>query len=356
MYYYRIPDDARGKRIAERLLALKDALEGPEGVPVKKENSLLLATWNIREFDSAAYGARSIEPLYYIAEILSHFDLIALQEVREDLQALDKVLAILGFWWKYIVTDVTEGTQGNRERMAFLYDSRKVRFGNVAGEVVVPPIEKKSKGKKTVYDPSKQLFRTPFLCGFKSGWAKFMLCTVHIVYGEDKANDPNRIDEIRQIANFLARRSEETTSWSENMILLGDFNIYDPKDDTMAQILNAGFVVPQELQNLPQTNTGSKGRHYDQIAFRPRTHVLETTGNAGVFDFYETIYRAEDENTYIEEMGDAYFVTSKGTERSKALKSQYYKTYWRTYQMSDHLPMWVELRTNFGREYLSGKL
>ena len=356
MFYNRIPKGKEGKRIADRLLALKDAIEGPEGIVPKGDDTLLLSTWNIREFDSAAYGARGIESLFYIAEILSHFDLIAIQEVREDLQALEDVRAILGGWWKYIATDVTEGTQGNRERMAFLYDSRKVRFGNVAGEVVVPPLEKRSKGKKTTYDPNRQLYRTPFLCGFKAGWAKFMLCTVHIVFGKDTAENPNRIEEIKQVADFLAKRSEEETSWSKNIILLGDFNIYDPKDVTMTQILNAGFTVPEELQRLPHTNTGKKKRHYDQIAFRPRTKVLETTGKAGVFDFFNIVYRQEDEETYVDAMGDAYFKTSKGKDRNKAQKSKYFKTYWRTHQMSDHLPMWIQLKTNFGREYLNDRI
>ena len=27
---------------------------------------------------------------------------------------------------------------------------------------------------------------------------------------------------------------------------------------------------------------------------------------------------------------------------------------WRTWQMSDHLPLWVEIKTDFTREYLSG--
>ena len=189
MIYYQIPKDKVGKRIAERLLALKDAMESPDGIPPKSDDAIILATWNIREFDSPAYGQRTIEPLYYIAEILSHFDLIAVQEVREDLKALEAVRNILGGWWKYIVTDVTEGSPGNRERIAFLYDSRKVRFGNVAGEVVIPPVEKKSKGKKTTYTPSEQLYRTPFICGFKAGWSRFMLCTVHIVFGEGKADD-----------------------------------------------------------------------------------------------------------------------------------------------------------------------
>jgi hypothetical protein len=29
---------------------------------------------------------------------------------------------LLGWWWKYLLTDVTEGEPGNQERMAFLYE------------------------------------------------------------------------------------------------------------------------------------------------------------------------------------------------------------------------------------------
>ncbi|HUV35946.1 MAG TPA: endonuclease/exonuclease/phosphatase family protein [Patescibacteria group bacterium] len=355
MWYYNIPRDAQGMRIAQRLIAVKDALEADEGVPPKSEDTLLIATWNIREFDSPSYGERGIEPLYYIAEIISHFDLVAVQEVRENLKALDTVKGMLGGWWKYIATDVTEGAQGNRERMAFLFDSRKVVFGNIAGEVVIPPFEKKSKGKKTVYDPARQLYRTPFLCGFKASWAKFMLCTVHILYGESAPEDPARVEEIRRIATFLAGRAEEKSSWSNNMILMGDFNIFSPGDVTMQEILKAGFTVPAELQNLPQTNTGKESRHYDQIAFIPKTRVLQSTGRAGVFNYFNTVYRDGDEGIYSEEMGGAYLKTSKGVQRSESGRSQYYRTYWRTYQMSDHLPMWVELKTDFGREYLGTK-
>ncbi len=130
--------DAAVRRTADRLLALKDHLDQDwahpdlKGVPARGDDRLLLATWNIREFDSPAYGARSLEPLCYIAEIISRFDLVALQEVHRDLRALDELRALLGNWWQYLVTDVTEGTRGNDERMAFLYDTRKVRFSGLA--------------------------------------------------------------------------------------------------------------------------------------------------------------------------------------------------------------------------------
>jgi hypothetical protein len=54
-------------------------------------------------------------------------------------------------------------------------------------------------------------------------------------------------------------------------------------------------------------------------------------------------------------MGDAYGKTKEGNSRDEKGKTRYYKD-WRTYQMSDHLPMWIELKTDFSMEYLAGKL
>ena len=84
-----------GRRTAERLLALKFELD--KSVPAKTvDPTLLLATWNIREFGGTKSGGREDEPLFYIAEIISRFDIVAVQEVRDDLDALDKLMEILG--------------------------------------------------------------------------------------------------------------------------------------------------------------------------------------------------------------------------------------------------------------------
>ena len=53
-------------------------------------------------------------------------------------------------------------------------------------------------------------------------------------------------------------------------------------------------------------------------------------------------------------MGEAYELTSKGKLRKD--KTAYYTTYWRTYQMSDHLPMWVELKIDYSDQFLQDKL
>jgi hypothetical protein len=64
-----------------------------DGVPDHSlDDRVLIATWNIREFDSSKGGERGIEPLLYIAEIISAFDVVAIQEVREDLGPLNRLL------------------------------------------------------------------------------------------------------------------------------------------------------------------------------------------------------------------------------------------------------------------------
>ena len=48
-------------------------------------DTLLLATWNLKEFAGGESDKRNDESYWYIAEIVSHFDLIAIQEVGVDL-------------------------------------------------------------------------------------------------------------------------------------------------------------------------------------------------------------------------------------------------------------------------------
>ncbi len=337
-------------RTSKKLLQLKDALQ--KEIPTKTFDNLLLATWNIREFDSAAYGKRLDEALFYIAEIVSHFDLIAIQEVRDDLEGLQRLMKILGKWWKVIFTDVTEGSPGNRERMAFVYDSRKVTFGGLAGEVVLPEV----KVEGEIQNLNQQLARTPFMVGFQAGWYRFVLVTVHLIYGKGTADPPERVKEAEMLSNFLAKRADNPTAWSNHMVLLGDFNIFKPENDTFRKIA-ANFYIPQELQLLPSNVPQNK--HYDQIAFRSplKQEFLDaiaagTPVRAGVFNFFKHVFTEADEVEYISDMGERYEANSNNVPRDTADKSKYYKTYWRTHQLSDHLPMWIEIPIDRSRQYL----
>src|SRR5262245_59338353 len=180
-YYKGVLDDlirdgfARDARaVAGRLLSLRHRLK--KTIPPRNVlSSILLATWNLREFGADhKQGRRLDESLLYIAEIVSHFDLVALQEINQNLDNLQRLMKLLGSWWDYLVTDVTLGPSGNSERIAFVYDGRKVRFDHLAGELALPPV----KGQ-----PSRQPARSPFICAFRVGWRRVSLCSVHIYYG-----------------------------------------------------------------------------------------------------------------------------------------------------------------------------
>lgn len=349
MPFYRAidRDTEEGRRIIERLLILKDALAD---IPTKTvDETLLIATWNIRDFDKPSYGKRSTEAVYYIAEIISRFDIVAVQEVNRDLSGLQRVLTVLGRYWKYVVTDTTEGGRGNGERMAFLYDSRKVSFGGFAGELVLPPV----KGEDGEYLPADQVWRTPLLCGFKAGWSRFVIASVHILWGKGKstgtAEPADRVAEIRKVAQFLRKRTDDKTAWSRNLLLVGDFNIFSTTGEAFHELLEAGFTIPEEMREF--TTNAAGGRPYDQIAFRLQADRLGWNQRAGVVDYYRHVFRLEDEALYAEAMGDAYLRNSKGTSRTASQRTTYYKA-WRTHQMSDHLPLWAELKIDFSREYL----
>ncbi len=432
-FFKRNPKTA--KRTIDRLRALKKWMAKPQaenggGVPSKDTGkTLLLATWNLRDFGkNKGYGERTLEPVYYIAEIISAFDLVALQEITSDLKIFYKLMSILGPNWDFIATDVT----GNQERMVFVYDRRKVHFRSIVGEITLlenelirVEQEVKLPKKAVVKDKDgneldipdgaslalprgnkvlsgKQFNRTPFMVSFQAGWFKFNLCTVHMYFGSGSAGVEQRRQEIAQVAKVFKKRGKKEKEAAikagrdldslETYFVLGDFNILAPNEDTgESETLNAllknGFGMHEKLQQKP-TNM-FKTEHYDQIA------VLKNHGNvqmkdtaAGVLDFYKVVYRASKEDVavrkkkkgeefpaaevsdflaYFKQMGESEmrdthdkkrsFVgnvkVNKGDPRTRDQQREWYATNWRTYHMSDHLPMWMALEIDFAEDYLA---
>ncbi|MCC6945480.1 MAG: endonuclease/exonuclease/phosphatase family protein [Thermomicrobiales bacterium] len=364
------------KRAAQRLRRMRRDLQSLR--KRKSDSTLLLATWNIRDFDSNEFkqGPRLPETFFYIAEIISCFDLVALQEVNRDLSALDRVMEILGSEWQFIATDTTEGVSGNGERMAFVYNTEKVRFRNIAGEIVLPNGQLIVSPKRTgdagtarglesaenaaietaidsgLEEAEYQFARTPFVVSFESGWFRFNLCTVHIYYGSASGKPlRRRIDEIRKLVKFMAERQDRENrpfasnpTAGENYILLGDFNVVSPEHETMEALRDRGFVVPPAIDG-DKVRT-PEDHFYDQIAVRvsePSFRVI--TG--GMVDMYKSVFRANptDMRLYASCMPPP-------TEKEKDLAEDQRYRKWRTWQMSDHRPLWIEIDTDYANKYL----
>jgi endonuclease/exonuclease/phosphatase family metal-dependent hydrolase len=365
-------DPGAADRCARRLHTMRKELKSLTNR--KSDRSLLLATWNIRDFDSNKFrqGPRLPETFFYIAEIISCFDLVALQEVNRDLSALQKVMQILGREWSFIATDTTEGTGGNAERMAYVYNTEKVWFRQIAGEIVLPqgqlivsPAKTQSAGDQEerpveealesgLTEVHQQFARTPFVVAFQAGWFKFNLCTVHIYYGEESgAGLQRRIDEIQRLVKFMADRQDRENdavdndpARAENYILLGDFNVVSPEHETMQALKSEGFQVPPAIDG-DKIRT-PEDHFYDQIAVRvadPSFRVV--TG--GLVDMYKSVFRdmATDRRIY----GPFMPPLDAGEEESDEELAKRYRK-WRTWQMSDHRPLWIEIDTDYADHYL----
>jgi len=210
------------KRTVAGIKRLRDQLVNVKLPNKKTLESLILGTWNIRNFDDDRfnYGPRIIESFYYIAEIISRFDVIAVQEICEDLAPLDYLMKLLGQQYDYILTDVTHsGLGGNKERLGFIYDRNKVRFKGVAGEIVLPDKMLISEAA----DKKRQFARTPFGAEFQSGWFKFLFSTVHIYFGKASKNTPQyarRVKEIEAVAKYLTKESKTRFTWSGMLLVV----------------------------------------------------------------------------------------------------------------------------------------
>lgn len=293
-------------------------------IPFKKlDKNLLIASWNIRAFgnltrkwdsDDDDSPKRDLHSVLCIAEIIKRFDVIAIQEVKANIRALRDTMKVLGENWSMILTDVSKGSSGNGERMAYLFDTRRVKLSGLAGELVVPN-EWTDKAKQKTLD--EQFVRTPYAVSFRANTQTFILVTLHILYGK-KSKD--RIKELKGVAEWLSDWAKDINAYHQNLIALGDFNIDERGDLLDKTFLSEGLYVPPELQNKKVTRSiFNETKYYDQIAWfngigkQPRLSLEFING--GNYDFVGK--------------------TLTGRNLSKRSLS---------YHISDHYPLWAEFK------------
>ncbi len=310
--------------ISRELNALGTALDS--AIPSKEaDKNLLIASWNLRCFGSltrkwtAATSdspKRDLRGLRAIIEIISRFDVIAIQEVVGDLRALRDMMKFLGDDWSFLMTDVTAGDSGNNERMAFVYDRRRVKPSGLAAEIVVPPEWRDEIAADSLV---RQFARTPYAVSFKAGKQTFILVTLHVEFG-DCADD--RIGELRSIARWMRDWANKSNRWHQSLLTLGDFNIDRRGDELWQAFTSTGLSVPEALHSVPRTifsdpTKPDQEKFYDQIAWfesGPKKQVIDLKyRRSGGFDFLPYVYT--------------------DTDLSKSSIS---------FRVSDHYPLWAE--------------
>ena len=338
------------KRTITNLLRLRKGIL--ENIPRKTvDTNLLLCSWNIKNFGTLK--DRTAESLYYIAEIINAFDIVAIQEVNRNLDDFKKVLRLLGSHWKYTLSDVTEGDAGNDERFGFIYDSRRVTHSGLSGEIVIAP--------ETIRDHPviSQLKRTPTFTGFESGWRKFSIVSVHLHPGDGAANKAIRKEEVRLLMDILDDKNNIPETEYRNMIVLGDTNLYAGDDDIVQLINDKNFVESEGLEGK-FTNT-SLNQIYDRIFLNVDDYFKIATGDDGrekgdVFNLFDYVYKNEPAEIAKYHHLMLQHKDDPSTLTDDAKFTAYFNSYWKRNQISDHLPVWLELQTESSDEFLSIKL
>jgi len=310
--------DTPPKLVTDEIKALRKLLN--KSISKKITGNLLIATWNIRAFgdltekweaEADDSPSRDLHSLLCIIEIIKSFDIIAVQEVKDNIKCLRSTIAMLGNDWSFLMTDVTKGSAGNDERLAFIFNTKRVKLSGLACEIVVPAEQLANNISPDALD--KQFARTPYAVSFKVKDKTLILLTLHVIYGD---NPDARIPELKAIADWMYDWAKKLNKWEHSLITLGDFNIEREDDPAYKAFVSKNLFIPEDLRTLPRT-IFKELKYYDQIGWYINSSSVSQISlsyvKGGIFDF-----------------------------RDSVLKARKYDLTQLSFRISDHFPLWVE--------------
>lgn len=380
------------KRIEEELTA------NPEqyGFPNRVYGSVLLGSFNVRKLGAAK--GRSKRTWEFLARICKQFDLIAIQEVMDDLSGMRELMELLGSDFEMIVSDKTgafPGEPGLGERLAFVYNRRVVVRTEVATDITfdrskilstlianrddvheaLDPMvayEKKlaswrrdRRGRRPRRPKLKlptflAFIRAPFCVSFEvpghpgTEPYRFMGVNAHLYFG-------NYIDDRRQEFDALmdwivSRVDENDATYYPNFFLFGDLNLdYDNPAKDRGRVERHLKRFDGESAEGVRVNFPFLDPHPDrETVFRTNARMTETFDQIGLF-FRDQRFPPCDVN---EDMGShpegpdygvfdfvdlfAQAVLNKPfSELQKQEKTDLVKRF--EHKVSDHLRLWIRL-------------
>jgi endonuclease/exonuclease/phosphatase family metal-dependent hydrolase len=285
-------------------------------VPRKGSDRLLLATWNIANL---GVQERLDSDYALMAELIGWFDLVAVQEVNDDLRGIEAIHAKLPARYDLLFSDAS----GNQERQAFLFDTRKVSRLKEVGRLSIPPSDLgkvKLPGTTTAFPGFD---RGPYLASFESGSFRFSLLNVHLYYGSpDPADVDRRKLETFAVAWWADRKHRDARSYVPEVVPLGDFNLpkQAPGDAIYDALVSRGLHIPPHTSQIGSAIASDS--YYDQIAFFPGATKNRFTGASNVFDFDGALFQ----DLWQQRPGKPFL------------------SYVR-YHLSDHRPLWAQFET-----------
>jgi len=223
-------------------------------------HSVRVASWNIRQFTD-----RPDLDLPTIARIIrdSGIDLLAIQEVKKDGRAVDRLLQTLGSPWR--ASEISPMT-GNSERFAFIYRGDRVQQ--------LAPAVSADLSDPAIFD------RLPYTARFRANHFDFELITVHLSYTDTS----RRRLEAQTLARYAAELSQRQAE--KDILILGDFNEQRARPN-FDLFTAAGWAASIKTG----TNLSSR-ETFDNILYNP-LYTREWSA-AGVVNFDELYFGNQD--------------------------------------------------------------
>ncbi len=229
---------------------------------VRQGDTLRIASFNIQVFGEHKLDKPEIAGI--LAEIIRHFDVVAVQEVRAKTQELlprfVSMVNAAGAHYDYVIGPRL-GRSDSKEQYAFIYNAASLECDREA--------------VYTVNDPDDLLHREPLVAGFRvrgppdSEAFTFTLIDIH--------TDPDEVAKELSVLDDVIRAVARDGRGEDDIILLGDLNADDHHFGELGQMPYLRWAISGRATNT----RGNK--LYDNILFDSRA-TTEYLGQGGVVD------------------------------------------------------------------------
>lgn len=366
------------------------------GCPIRRHDSVVIGAFNALKLGKATNTAKRWD---FLKRFASRYDLLAVQEVMDDLAGIRRLHDELGPSFKLIVSDTTGATPGSlglRERLAFFYRPERIELKELASDIsydrssVLESMKKdinkwkkffkdfddtnadrvangkKKLGLSDVTHPGFVTFiRTPHCASFSirsRGTAKpieFLGINAHLLFGADESE---RTREFFALLSWLVNRAKlAKRMYFKNMIVMGDLNMdFDDPEVRLSDItkllldlesnlltgqtaarVNFPFLEPHPGQAQLFNTNARKNQTFDHVAFFIDKHetglpLSDQNQNAGG-DLNDYDYGVFDfVELFAQSVHNKGFNELTATQRNKLLSDT-------KADVSDHMPIWVRI-------------
>lgn len=367
------------------------------GLPIRRNQSVVIGSFNALKLGKATNSAKRWD---FLTRFAQRCDLLAIQEVMDDISGIRRLHEALGSSYKLVVSDTTgaaPGDGGLRERLAYLYRPARIElkelisditydrsvvtnrlredidlwkdfFAGIDAENAQRALEgKRPKSISKFAHPAFLTFiRSPYCAAFSiksknsADPVDFLAVNAHTLFGNSEVERTREFDAL--LAWLVKRAKSRDRMYSKNIVVMADLNMqFDNSQNKFSDIVRQLIELESNLltgENASRVNFPFLNVHPNETAlFHTNARSSETFDHIAFFvDEQETGLPDGEQNRLAGDLGangydfgvfnftelfaqvlhDKPFAELTKSQRNALLKNA-------KADVSDHMPIWVRL-------------